>query len=137
MGKYLICNKDIYANDASSLRHDGRKTLTSLKTRSSLILSIDHQYNKYTQAREFIGDRETAFCKQYRSGNCRPDSWGHSLINKLKKDNVTNKPGTEAAAASTSFPSDYSLLIPRSSTTRTRSSNGNESQFEQICFICN
>ena len=53
------------------------------------------------------------------------------------KDNKVDKPGTEAAAASTSLQSDTSLLSPRSSTTRTRSCTGNTKQFEQICFVCN
>ena len=52
-------------------------------------------------------------------------------------NNEADKPGAEAAAASTWFLSDASLLCPRSSTSWTRSSNGNTKQFEQICFAYN
>ena len=53
VGKCLICNKDIRANDASSLTDGGWKTLTNLaKTWSSVVLPIDHQYCEYTQVRE-------------------------------------------------------------------------------------
>ena len=61
----------------------------------------------------------------------------HSLINELKKDNEADKPGSEAAAASTLLPLDESLLSPRPSTTRTHCSTGNTKQFEQISFACN
>ena len=134
-GKCFICNKDICANDASSLTNDGWKTLTQLaKTWSSVVLPIDHQYYEDTQFRELIGDRKTAFCKQHRSGHCRPAFGSHSLFNKLKNDNGADKPGTEAAAASTLLPLNTSLLNPRSNKTRTHSSTGNTKKFEQICF---
>ena len=64
-----------------------------------------------------IKKKKTAFCKQYRSANCRPAFGRHSLINKLKKDNEAYKPGAGAAAALTSLPSDACLLSLRSSTT--------------------
>ena len=49
VGKCLICNKNIRANDASSLTYDGGKTLTNLvKTWRSVVLLIDHQYYEYT-----------------------------------------------------------------------------------------
>ena len=138
VGKYSICNKDIRANDASSLTDDGWKTLTNLaKTWSSVILPTDHQYYEYTQVHELISDIKTTFCKQHGSGHCRLAFGGHPLINKLKKDNEADKSGTEAAAASTSFPSDASVLSARSSTTRTCSTTGNIKQCEQICFVCN
>ena len=72
--------------------------------------------------------------KQHRSENCRLP-FG-LLINKLKK-NKADKSGTEAAAASTSLPSDAFLLGLRSSTIRTNSSTENTKQFEQICFPSN
>ena len=135
VGKRLICNKDICANDVSCLTHKW-KTLTNLaKIWSNVVLLIDHKYHKYTQVHELIGDRKAALCKQYHSGNCCPAFGRHSLINKLKKDNEADKHGMEAAAASTSLPLDASLVSLRSSTTRTHSSTGNTKQFEQICFI--
>ena len=122
----LICNKDIRTKVASSLTYDGWKTLTSLvKTSSSGVLPISHQYYKYTLVHELIGDRDAAFCKQYRNWNCWLAFGRHSLINKLKKDNEADKPGAEAGAALTSLPSDASLVNPRSSTTRTHSRTGN------------
>ena len=138
MGKYLICNKDIRANDASSWTDDGWKTLMNLaKTWSSVILPIYHQYYEYTYVHELIGVRKTTFCKQSRSGKCCSAFARHSLINKLKKDNEADKPGTEGAAASMLLPSDASLLSGRSSPTTTHSSNRNKKQFEKICFIYN
>ena len=101
-----------------------------------MVLPVGHQCCEYTQVHELIGNRKTTFCKHHRSGNCCP-AFGRHSINQLKKDNEVDKPGAEAAAASTSFPSDAYLLSPRSSTTRTRSSTGNIKQFEQICFACN
>ena len=45
MGKCLNCNKDIRANDASSLTNDGCKTLTNLgRAWRSLVIPIDDQY---------------------------------------------------------------------------------------------
>ena len=124
----LICNKDIRTKVASSLTYDGWKALTSLvKTWSSGVLPIDHQYYKYTLVHELIGDREAAFCKQYRNWNCWLAFGRHSLINKLKKGNEADKPSTEAA----------SFLSPKSRTIRTCSSTGNTKQIEQICFVCN
>ena len=138
VGKCLICNKNIRANDASSLTDDEWKKLTNLvKTWRSVVLLIDHQYYEYTQVHELIGNRKTAFCKQYLSRNCRPTFERHSLINKLKKDNETDLPGAEAATTLTSLPLDASLLSLRSSTTRTQSSTGNTKQFEQIYLTCN
>ena len=61
----------------------------------------------------------------------------HSIIIKLRKDNEANKPGTELAAASTSLPSDASLLNPRYNTTRTCSSTASTKLFEQIYFVFN
>ena len=92
---------------------------------------------EYTQVHDQIGDRKTAFCKPYRSKKCHPIFRRHSLINKLKKGNVADKPGVEAAAALKSLPSNVSLLSSRSSTTRTHSSTGNTKEFGQICFSCN
>ena len=102
-----------------------------------MVPPINQQYYDYTQVHELIGDRKKAFCKQYRRGICRSAFGRHSLINKLKTDNEVDKLGAEAATASKSLPSDSSLLSPRSSTTRTRSSTGNTKQFEQICSVCN
>ena len=117
---------------------DGWKTLANLaNTWSSVVLSIDHQYYEYMQVYELIGVRKAALCKQCRSRKYRPAFGRHSLINKLKKDNEADKPGTEAAVASTSFPLDAPFLSGKSSTTRNHSSTGNAKQFEQICFICN
>ena len=100
VGKHLICNKDICANNASSLTDDVWKTLTNLaKTRSSLVLPIDNQYYEYTLVHVIIAESKTAFCKQNHSGNCFPAFGRHPLINKLKIKNEGNKPGTEAAAA--------------------------------------
>ena len=114
----MICNKDIRANDASSLRDDGWKTLTDLaNTWGSVVLPIDHQYEEYPQVHELMGDRKTLFYKQYRSGNCHPPFGRHLLINKLKKAIKDDKAGPEAAGASTSLLSDASLLNLRSSTT--------------------
>lgn len=81
-------------------------------------------YYEYMQVHELIGDRKTALVieKQPRSENCRP-AFG-LLINKLKK-NEADKSGIEAAAPSVSLPSDEFLLGPRSSATRTHSSNDN------------
>ena len=63
VGKCLICNKDICANDASRLTHKWN-TLTNLaRIRSNVVLLIDHKYHKYMQIHELIGDRKTAFCK--------------------------------------------------------------------------
>ena len=89
------------------------------------------------QVHELIGDRKKAFCKPYHSKKCHPIFGRHSLINKMKKGNVVDKPGVEAAAASKSLPSNASLLSSRSSTTRTHSSTGNTKEFRQICFSCN
>ena len=100
-----------------------------------MILPIHRQYYKYTQVHEITGDRKATFRKKHRSGSCRLAFGKHSLINKLKKDNEADKPGTEVASASTLLPSDATLLNPRS--TRTRSSTRNTKQFEQICFVCN
>ena len=134
--KCLICNIDVRAND--TLTVDGWKTLANLaNTWSSVVLSIDHQYYEYMQVYELIGVRKAALCKQCRSRKYRPAFGRHSLINKLKKDNEADKPGTEAAVASTSFPLDAPFLSGKSSTTRNHSSTGNTKQFEQICFICN
>ena len=143
--KCLICNIDIRAND--TLTDDGWKTLANLaNTWSSVVLSIDHQYYEYMQVYELIGVRKAALCKQCRSRKYRPAFGRHSLINKLKKDNEADKPGTEAAVVSTSFPLDVPFLSGRSSATRNHSSTGNTKQFwinwykfrtEQICFICN
>ena len=114
----MICNKDIRANDASSLRDDGWKTLTDLaNTWDSVVLPIDHQYEEYPQVHELMGDRKTLFYKQYRSGNGHPPFGRHLLINKLKKAIKDDKAGPEAAGASTSLLSDASLLNLRSSTT--------------------
>ena len=80
---------------------DGWKTLANLaNTWSSVVLSIDHQYYEYMQVYELIGVRKAALCKQCRSRKYRPAFGRHSLINKLKKDNEADKPGTEAAVAS-------------------------------------
>ena len=126
VGKCLICNKDIRANDESSLTDDGWRTLMNLaKTWSSVVLPIDNQYCEYRQVHELMCDRKTTFCKQNRSRSCRLAFGRHSLINKLKKDNEADKPGAEAGAALTSLPSDASLVSPRSSTTRTHSRTGN------------
>ena len=102
-----------------------------------MILPIYHQYYEYTQVHEITGDRKATFRKKHRSGSCRLAFGKHSLINKLKKGNEADKPGAEVASASTLLPSDATLLSPRSSTTRTRSSSRNTKQFEQICFVCN
>ena len=84
---------------------DGWKTLMNLaKTWSSVVLPIDLQYYEYMQVHELIGDRKTNFCKQHQSRNCCPALGRHSLVNKLKKDNEAEKPGAEAATASTSLP---------------------------------
>ena len=100
VGKHLICNKDICVNNASSLTDDAWKTLTNLaKTRSSLILPIDHQYYQYKLVHVIIAESKTAFCKQNHSGNCCPAFGRHPLIDKLKIKNEGNKPGTEAVAA--------------------------------------
>ena len=127
--------KDIRANDASSLTDNKWKTLTNLVTTwSRVVLPINHQYYKYTQ--EQVGDRKkTAFCWQYCSGNCRPDFGRHSLINKLKMNNEVDKPGAEAAAASTWFLSDASLLCSRSSTTRTRSSTETQNSLNKFVLF--
>ena len=118
-GKCFNCNKDIRANDTSSLTDGGWKTFTKLaKTSSSLVLPIDHQYMSIHRSM-LIGDRKTTFFKQYHSRNCFPVFARHSIINKLKKGNAPDKPAVEAAAASTSLPSDASLLSSKSSTTRT------------------
>ena len=131
VGKYSICNKDIWVNGASSLTDDGWKTLTNLaKTWSSVILPTDHQYYEYTQVHELIVYIKATFCKQHGSGYYRPAFRRHTIINKLMKDNEADKPGIETAAASTLLPSDASLLRSRSSTTTTRSSAGNTKQFE-------
>ena len=58
------------------------------------------------------------------------------VVYKLK-ENEADKSGTEAAAASTSLPSDAFLLGLRSSTVRTHSSTENTKQFEEICFPSN
>ena len=138
LGKCLICNKDIRANDGSNLTDDRWKTLTNLvKTWSSLVLPIDHQYYMYIQLHELISDRKIAFCKHYHSGNGRPAFGTHSLINQLKKDNEADKASTKAATGSTSLRSDTSLLSSRSSTNRTHSRTGNTKEFEQICSACN
>ena len=138
VGKSLISNKDIRVNNASSLMDDGWKTLTNLgKTWSSVVLPINLQCYEYMQVHELIGDSKTNFCKQHQSRNCSPVLGRHSLVNKLKKDNKAEKPGAEAAAASTSLPSDACLLSPRTTTTRTHSSTRNTKQFKQICFACN
>ena len=48
VGKYLICNKDIRANDVSSLTDARWKMLTNLaKTWGSVVLPIYHQYYEY------------------------------------------------------------------------------------------
>ena len=94
VGKCLICNKDIRANDASSLRDDGWKTLTDLaNTWGSVVLPIDHQYEEYPQVHELMGDRKTLFYKQYRSRNCHPPFGRHLLINQLKKAIKDDKAG--------------------------------------------
>ena len=88
LGKCLICNKDIRANDASNLTDDRWKTLTNFaKTWRSLVLPLDDHYYKYIQLHERISDRKIAFCKHYHSGNGHPAFGKRSLINKLKMDN--------------------------------------------------
>ena len=69
VGKCLICNKDIRANDESSLTDDRWRTLMNLaKTWSSVVLPIDNQYCEYRQVHELMCDRKTTFCKQIAAG---------------------------------------------------------------------
>ena len=99
--KCLIGNKVIHVNDASSFTDDRWKTLSSLiKTWSSVVVLIDHQYYGYIQVHEPIGYRKTTFFKQHCSGNCRPAFGRHFLIHKLK-DNEADKRGAEGARIST------------------------------------
>ena len=129
-GKFLICNKGIHANKASSLTDNVWKTLIN----SGLINS--HQYYLYKLFLHEIGGTKKALGKRHRNGDGRPDFGRQSLFDKLKKDKETGKFGAEAAVASTSIPLDGSLFSQQYSRTRTHPSTGNTKQFE-ICFDCN
>lgn len=75
------------------------------KTQLRGVLPTYYQYTKDTQIYQPIGGRKTVFGKQTDRGLER-QPW----ITKLKKGNEADEPDVYAASASTSVPSNSSLL---------------------------